>query len=97
MNTYTQGPWFYATEGNAAFSLVEEDGTTIMHMTALLGSTGASSMEANMQLIVAAPDLLEALVMVMDDPDALWGRPRTYEIVRAAISKALRTQYPQGE
>ena len=43
---------------------------------------------ANARLIAAAPDLLEALCMVLDDPDALDGRPRTYECVRAAIAKA---------
>jgi len=39
-------------------------------------------------LTAAAPDLLDALVMVLDDPNALDGRPRTYEIVCAAIAKA---------
>ena len=43
---------------------------------------------ANSRLIAAAPDLLAALLMVLDDPDTLDGRPRTYECVRAAISKA---------
>ena len=33
-------------------------------------------------------DLLDALCMVLDDPDALDGRPLTYECVRAAIAKA---------
>jgi hypothetical protein len=43
---------------------------------------------ANARLIAAAPELLEALCMVLDDPDALDGRPLTYECVRAAIAKA---------
>ena len=43
---------------------------------------------ADARLIAAAPDLLDALLMVLDDPDALDGRPRTYEYVRAAIAKA---------
>ncbi len=47
------------------------------------------SAEANARLIAAAPDLLEALKMVLDDPNALDGRPRTYEYVRAAIAKAI--------
>jgi hypothetical protein len=45
-------------------------------------------MEADARLIAAAPDLLDALLMVLDDPNALDGRPRTYEYVRAAIAKA---------
>ena len=46
-------------------------------------------MEADARLIAAAPDLLDALLMVLDDPDALDGRPRTYEHVRSAIAKAI--------
>jgi hypothetical protein len=44
--------------------------------------------EANARLMAAAPDLLSALRMVLDDPSSLDGRPRTYEAVRAAIKKA---------
>jgi hypothetical protein len=33
-------------------------------------------------------ELLSALLMVLDDPDALDGRPRTANYVRAAIAKA---------
>lgn len=36
----------------------------------------------------AVPDLLEALIMVLDDPQALDGRPRTAEVVKAALLKA---------
>lgn len=43
---------------------------------------------AFMHLIAAAPEMLEALKMVLDDPDALDGRPRTAKIVYAAIAKA---------
>jgi hypothetical protein len=43
---------------------------------------------ANAHLIAAAPDLLNALVMVLDDPQALDGRPRTAEVVREAVAKA---------
>lgn len=44
--------------------------------------------EANARLIAAAPELLDALRMVLDDPDSLAGRPRTEECVREAIAKA---------
>ena len=49
---------------------------------------GSGDVKANACLIAAAPDLLDALLMVLDDPDALDGRPRTYEYVRSAIAKA---------
>jgi hypothetical protein len=43
---------------------------------------------ANARLIAAAPDLLNALEMVLDDSNALDGRPRTAGVVYAAIAKA---------
>jgi hypothetical protein len=43
---------------------------------------------ANARLVDAAPDLLDALLMVLDDPDPLDGRPRTFAAVCAAIAKA---------
>jgi len=45
-------------------------------------------MEADARLIAAAPDMLDALLMVLDDPNALDGRPRTADLVLAAIAKA---------
>ena len=44
--------------------------------------------KADLFLMVAAPDLLSALLMVLDEPNALDGRPRTAEYVNAAIAKA---------
>lgn len=52
------------------------------------GHGRSSDAEADARLIAAAPDLLAALMMVLDDPQALDGRPRTAECVRAAIAKA---------
>jgi hypothetical protein len=48
----------------------------------------ADETRANARLIAAAPDLLNALVMVLDDSNAMDGRPRTAEVVYAAIAKA---------
>jgi hypothetical protein len=39
-------------------------------------------------LFAAAPEMLNALIMVLDDPNALDRRPRTAEIVYSAIAKA---------
>ena len=88
MSKHTPGPWYYTNEGINSMGIVEKDGTNIMHMATLRNSSASRHMEANARLIAAAPDLLEALRMVLDDPDALDGRPRTYQCVRAAIAKA---------
>ena len=82
MSKHTPGPW----EWNKYGALLHED-------EIVLGIDGGCRRcdypnEANGRLIAAAPDLLDALVMVLDDPNALDGRPRTYEIVCAAIAKA---------
>ena len=85
MNKHTPGPWKivdawndYMVEGQNGEEIIWQDGP---HDTPTIN-------EANARLIAAAPDLLDALVMVLDDPNALDGRPRTYEIVCAAIAKA---------
>ena len=52
------------------------------------GESVAPEPEANAYLIAAAPELLEALEMVLDDPNALDGRPRTEDVVFEAIAKA---------
>ena len=52
------------------------------------GHGASGDAEADARLIAAAPDLLAALMMVLDDPQALDGRPRTAECVRSAIAKA---------
>lgn len=65
MSKHTPGPWFYTTEGKDAYGIVEQDGTNIMHMQTLQNSIGARHMEANMRLIAAAPDLLDALSLLV--------------------------------
>ena len=46
------------------------------------------------RLIAAAPELLNALVMVLDDTNALEGRDRTYTVVKAALTKAIGLEKP---
>ncbi len=58
---YTQGQWFYTTEGKNALGLVEQDGTNIMHMATLDNSTAASCMEANARRIVACVNACEGI------------------------------------
>jgi hypothetical protein len=78
---HTPGPWTYEPEEEGyAGAIVAETGWICDFDT--------DPSPANARLIAAAPDLLDALCMVLDDPDALDGRPLTYECVRAAIAKA---------
>ena len=81
---HTPGPWTYDRSG---YSLYVNSGRELVTALSMDGKRLETS-EANARLIAAAPDLLDALLMVLDDPNALDGRPRTYEYVRAAIAKA---------
>jgi hypothetical protein len=61
-NKHTPGPWLYAQEGVTAFNIVNPDGYSVVHLSALLNSTAATDLEANARLIAAAPDMYEALL-----------------------------------
>lgn len=76
--THTSGPWQQGDGYNAH--------TTTVHIKNTL--IAKAETEADARLIAAAPDLLAALMMVLDDPEALDGRPRTAEFVRKTIAKA---------
>jgi hypothetical protein len=54
----------------------------------MFGVRGGLYFEGDSALIAAAPEMLNALIMVLDDPNALDRRPRTAEIVYSAIAKA---------
>ena len=85
MSKHTPGPW-RVVENRVPASL-----EIYARETAIVECWRRADVQtemANARLIAAAPDLLDALVMVLDDPNALDGRPRTYEIVCAAIAKA---------
>ena len=80
---HTPGPWSVAI-GDGCF-VVETNDASIRFV---IHGSNQEGDAANARLIAAAPDLLDALCMVLDDPEALDGRPLTYECVRAAIAKA---------
>lgn len=84
---HTPGPWFWDHEGADAMALVEEDGTTILHLATLRNSTAARHMEANAQLIAAAPELLEALQGILAGVAGCERDPK-WELARVAIAKA---------
>ena len=85
---HTPGPLQYAFESGTVAFIVEADGTTVAKISTTANSTANSRLPANVQLFAAAPEMLNALIMVLDDPNALDGRPRTAEIVYSAIAKA---------
>lgn len=83
---HTPGPWAVQKSSNP------KNGTAWRDIVSLGGEFSPAyvgeALDRDAALIAAAPDLLNALKMVLDDPNALDGRPRTYEIVCAAIAKA---------
>lgn len=82
MSKHTKGEWEAREDGH---------GCRIEPSIAWIGYGSAhpkAEHEANARLIAAAPDLLTALKMVLDDPNALDGRPRTFECVMEALKKA---------
>ena len=92
MREHTPGPWNIrkVPTGRMGRDWSEIPGVVTCHSFERNGETqcGVYMSEANARLIAAAPDLLDALKMVLDDPEALQGRPRTYECVMEAIQKA---------
>jgi len=85
---HTPGPWVVDPAVRQGFTVYAPKEGFIVGTQDEEGRYGAIESEANARLIAAAPDLLDALLMVLDDPNALDGRPRTYEYVHAAIAKA---------
>lgn len=92
----TPGPWFVQT--NDDHYSKNDDVFIIGNPTGSLGGDRKLAMLIdtwsdkhtipNATAIEAVPDLIEALIMVLDDPQALDGRPRTAEVVREALMKA---------
>jgi hypothetical protein len=85
---HTPGPWVVDPAVRQGFTVYAPKEGFIVGTQDEEGRYGAIESEANARLISAAPDLLDALLMVLGDPNALDGRPRTYEYARAAIAKA---------
>jgi hypothetical protein len=83
---YTAEPWTIAA--GPTYCAIRTDARVIADMRLV----GLHYNKADARLIAAAPDLLNALVMVLDDSNALDGRPRTAEVVYAAIDKATRSE-----
>lgn len=84
--THTPGPWAIVPSSNP------KNGSAWCDIVSMGGEFSPAyvgeALDRDAFLIAAAPDLLAALMMVLDDPEALDGRPRTAEFVRKAIAKA---------
>lgn len=90
---HTPGPWITsATQDDRRFVL-DHDGRWIAEIQDRANFDLDNGASANMRLIAAAPDLLEALEMFADcfnhvDQAAELGFEDEYETARAAIAKA---------
>jgi len=87
MSKHTPGPW----EIGAEYMVCKLDELNV-GSNHIQSKNDPESEEADAKLIAAAPDLYAALMMVLDDPESLAGRPRTAEAVNAALEKAKGEQ-----
>lgn len=81
---HTPGPW--RVESGPYYRAIRVDGEVIADMRQI----GRSFNESNAQLIAAAPELLEALELLVDNPyrEGTESDERLRRIARAAIAKA---------
>ena len=101
MSTHTPGPWVASPFGDCAYEIVNEVGTAIAEVDG--AHEDSARIEANANLIAAAPELLAALLALADrvavviESDADDGKPEDAELRTAwdaagvAIAKAEAT------
>lgn len=92
MSKHTPGPWSYNYIGSHGYCIYEgaTPGGKHIGLSILYKKDGG---EANARLIAAAPDLLEALRVVLNSDMAMREEDegqtsKTLDVVRAAIAKA---------
>ena len=96
MNAHTPGPWFTAKGGYSTIYVEAKLRAGVIQEVAACGLTELrEQQEANVRLIAAAPDLLEALQMLVeactDSNDGCHGTLSTSfvaNLVESAIAKA---------
>ena len=66
MSKHTPGPWQYAFEGGTTAFITEADGSTIICIRTTENTTAHKNLAANARLIAAAPDLLDALKLMVE-------------------------------
>lgn len=86
----TPGPWFENREGFSTVYIEARIGGGIIQEVAACGpcDKGSEQQSANAKLIAAAPELLEALIKLVDVVDDMVHGPST-DAAHAAINKAL--------
>ena len=90
---HTPGPLQYAFDGGTVAFIVESDSTTVAKLSVTENTTAHSRLEANVRLLSAAPDLLEALRLMVDLVElAVPFEGDTLRRARAAIAKATGEQ-----
>lgn len=91
MATYTKGPWKTTDTTIEKTYLIKTDEDNKV-IGSFEGSLGPKETEANIKLIAAAPELLDALTGLLDSYILYVKRPDDSQFVinaRAALSKAL--------
>ena len=86
----TPGPWFEHREGFSMVYIEARIGGGVIQEVAACGpcDKGSEQQQANAKLIAAAPELLEALINMVDIVDDMVYGPST-DAANAAINKAL--------
>jgi hypothetical protein len=89
MNKHTPGPWQYVFEGGTTAFITEVDGSTIICIRTTENTTAHKNLAANVRLIAAAPELLEALEALLNYENlGAYERADVRQQARAAIAKA---------
>jgi hypothetical protein len=91
---HTNGPWHICEVTGKYFRIIrDEKGFAVAEAIYPRNSEARYiNMDANAQLISAAPDLLDALIELQQMVEAGESNEGTHEIVRNAIAKATGTQ-----
>jgi hypothetical protein len=89
MSAHTQGPWRIATDSIGMPQHIKGDSysTICSFLTSVRRNCGVHEIEANVRLITAAPELLEALIELIDAKDHCDDLD-IFNRARAAIAKA---------
>ena len=88
---HTPGPLQYAFDGGTVAFILESDGTTVAKLSVTENTTAHSRLEANVRLLSAAPDLLEALQGLLNALPSATTHP-AIKSARAAIARATGEQ-----